>query len=191
MDKLLHTNTFSAGIEGSSEPKPPEPEQLDDQRLEEEIAEVFTSRKFLTHVLSALTGIAIVHTSVHIMAKISLPAIATGTLGTIATALLWANALTKIKVDGDSPSIDSEFVAESLKATGGVGAMWIVSSEQRQINRQAQAGAKAFIKEVEQFEVAATISPVWLTPLSVLLVGLIASAAFAVVFKRGNDDKFF
>ena len=190
MHRLLQNSTLSAGIE--EQPKQLEPEQLDNQRLEDELREVFANRKFLTHVLSALTGIAVIHGSVSIMAKVGLAAIATGTLGTIATAILFANALTKIKLDEDYPSIDSEFVAESLKAVGAAGAIWIVSSEQRKISRQTSAGAKAFIKEVEQFEVGrANVYPAWLTPLSVLLVGLIASAVFASVFKSKSDGKTF
>lgn len=188
LDQLLKNFTVTSGSE--TEETSGTPETKDSSRLEQEIREVFQNRRFLTQTLSALLGIATIRGSVHLMARLGLPAIATGTLGVITVALAFGHALTKIGISEGRPSIDSDFLIELLKASGIAGAVWLATDEQREISHQTSHGAKAFVEEVKQFEINLNPYPVWLMPLSVLGLGLVAIALLTIVFRR-NRHEFF
>jgi hypothetical protein len=187
-DQLLKNFTVTSGSE--TEETSETPETKDSSRLEQEISEVFQNRRFLTQTLSALLLIATIRGSVHLMARLGLPAIATGTLGVITVALAFGHALTKIGISEGRPSIDSDFLIELLKASGIAGAVWLATDEQREISHQTSHGAKAFVEEVKQFEINPNHYPVWLMPLSVFGLGLVAIALLTIVFRR-NRHEFF
>lgn len=188
LDQLLKNFTVTSGSE--TEETEETPETKDNSRLEQEISEVFQNRRFLTQTLSALLGIAAIRGSVHLMARIGLPAIATGTLGVVTVALMFGHALTKIGIQDGRPSIDSELAVELIKAFGVTGAVWLATDEQREISHQTSHGAKAFIEEVKQFEIEPNHHPIWLMPLSVFGLGLLAIALLAIVFRRNRHGIF-
>ncbi|MFP5274086.1 hypothetical protein [Coleofasciculus sp.] len=188
LDQLLNNFTVVSGSE--TEETPETPETLDSSRLEQEIREVFQNRRFLTQTLSALLGIATIRGSVHLMARLGLPAIATGTMGFIVVALAFGHALTKIGIQDGRPSLDSDFLIELLKASGIAGAVWLATDEHREISHQSSTGTKAFIEEVKQFEINPNSHPVWLMPLSVFGLGLLAIALLATVFRRHRREFF-
>lgn len=190
LDQLLQNFTTTQRTD-EIEGRPEEPETIDNNRLEQEIEEVFSNRRFLTSTLSALLSIATIRGSVHIMARIGLPAIATGAIGMIVVALAFGNALTKIGIQSGRPKIDSEFLIELIIASGVTGAIWLATDENRQISHAYGTGARAFVEEVKQFEIQPNSGkPVWLMPLSILAIGLIAIAFLAIVFRR-NRREFF
>lgn len=187
LDQLLKSFTVTSGqTEETSET----PETKDNDRLEQEIREVFQNRRFLTQTLSALLLIATIRGSVHLMARLGLPAIATGTMGVIVVALAFGHALTKIGISEGRPSIDSDFLIELLKASGIAGAVWLATDEQREISHQTSTGAKAFVEEVKQFEIEPNHHPIWLMPLSVFGIGLVLVALLTIVFKRNRHGIF-
>ena len=188
LDEIIKNFTVTSGNE--TEETSETPEALDSSRLEQEIREVFQNRCFLTQTLSALLGIAAIRGSVHLMARLGLPAIATGTLGVITVALAFGNALTKIGIQDGKPNIDSEFVVELIKASGVTGAVWLATDEQREISHQTSHGAKAFVEEVKQFEIEPNHYPIGSVPLSVFGIGLVAIALLTIVFRR-NRHEFF
>ncbi len=188
LDQLLKNFTVTSG--GTGDETRETPETKDSSRLEQEISEVFQNRRFLTQTLSALLGIATIRGSVHLMARLGLPAIATGTLGVITVALAFGHALTQIGISEGRPSIDSDFLIELLKASGIAGAVWLATDEHREISHQSSTGAKGFVEEVKQFEIEPNSHPVWLMPLSVFGLGLLAIALLAIVFRRNRHGIF-
>jgi len=188
LDQLLKSFTVTSGSE--TEETSETPETKDNSRLEQEIREVFQNRRFLTQTLSALLGIATIRGSVHLMARLGLPAYATGTLGVITVALAFGHALTKIGTSDGRPNIDSEFVVELIKAFGVTSAVWLATDEQREISHQTSHGAKAFVEEVKQFEIEPNPHQIGSVPLSVFGLGLLAIAFLAIVFRR-NRREFF
>jgi hypothetical protein len=188
LDQLLKNFTVTSGNE--TEETSETPETLDSSRLEQEIREVFQNRRFLTQTLSALLLIATIRGSVHLMARLGLPAIATGTMGVITVALAFGHALTKIGIQDGKPNIDSEFAVELIKAFGVTGAVWLATDEQREISHQTSHGAKAFVEEVKQFEIEPNHHPIGSVPLSVFGLGLLAIALLTIVFKRNRHGIF-
>lgn len=188
LDQLLKNFIVTSG--GTGDETRETPETKDSSRLEQEIREVFQNRRFLTQTLSALLGIATIRGSVHLMARLGLPAIATGTMGVIVVALAFGHALTKIGISEGRPSLDSDFLIELLKASGIAGAVWLATDEHREISHQSSTGAKAFVEEVKQFEIEPNSHPVWLMPLSVFGIGLVLVALLTIVFRR-NRHEFF
>jgi hypothetical protein len=188
LDQLLKNFTVTSGNE--TEETSETPETKDSSRLEQEIREVFQNRRFLTQTLSALLLIATIRGSVHLMARLGLPAIATGTMGVITVALAFGHALTKIGISEGRPSLDSDFLIELLKASGIAGAVWLATDEHREISHQTSHGAKAFVEEVKQFEINPNPYPIGSVPLSVLGLGLVLVALLTIVFRR-NRHEFF
>jgi len=188
LDEIIKNFTVTSGNE--TEETSETPEALDSSRLEQEIREVFQNRRFLTQTLSALLGIATIRGSVHLMARLGLPAIATGTLGVITVALAFGHALTKIGIQDGRPSIDSDFLIELLKASGIAGAVWLATDEHREISHQSSTGAKAFVEEVKQFEIEPNPHQIWLMPLTVFGLGLLAIALLSIVFRRNRHGIF-
>jgi hypothetical protein len=90
---------------GSTQPPKETPEDRDLNRLEQDIHEIFSSRRFLNKVLVALLGVTGSTTGIHLFARLGVPALASGTLGGIVIALCFGNALTKVRIDGGKPHI--------------------------------------------------------------------------------------
>ncbi|HEY9653653.1 MAG TPA: hypothetical protein V6C95_23530 [Coleofasciculaceae cyanobacterium] len=129
------------------------PEDKDLGRLEQDIHEIFSSRRFLNKVLVALWGVTGSTTCIHLFARLGIPALASGTLGGIAIALCFGNALTKVRIEGGKPHIDSEFFLALFQSLGVTGAMWVGARDYRQLNGLASVGRSEFLTEVKNFEI--------------------------------------
>ncbi len=131
----------------------PTPEERDLTRLEDEIHSVFEGRKFLTKAIATFLGCAAVNGSVHLLAQLGLPALASSSIGGILVGLFFANALTKIRVREGGPSIDKDFVVGITQAFSVTGALWMAFAEYRETSHQASEGREKFLAEVKAYEV--------------------------------------
>ncbi|MBW4565926.1 MAG: hypothetical protein KME32_33565 [Mojavia pulchra JT2-VF2] len=126
---------------------------LDAARLDEEIAGIVSTRRFLNKSLTAMTGVLLVNGGVHLAAKLGLPALAAGTLGGILFGLFLVNALTKIRHSEGQPSIDSDFFLSLAQAASVGTALWLSFTEHREIGTAAKDGRERFLVEVRAYEV--------------------------------------
>lgn len=129
------------------------PEERDLTRLEDEIHAVFEGRKFLTKAIATFLGCATANGSVHLLAQLGLPALASSSIGAILVGLFFANALTKIRVRDGRPSIEKDFVVAIAATCSVTGALWLAFDEYRQISHQASLGREQFLAEVKAYEV--------------------------------------
>jgi hypothetical protein len=129
------------------------PENKDLGRLEQDIHEIFGTRRFLNKVLVALLGATGSTACIYLFARLGIPALASGTLGGIVIALCFGNALTQVRIDGGKPHVDREFFLALFQALGVTGAMWVGARDYRQLNGLASVGKSEFLTEVKNFEI--------------------------------------
>ncbi len=129
------------------------PEQKDLERLESEIQGIFASRQLLNKALATFLGVVSSGTGIHLFARLGIPAVATGTIGGIIIALLFGNALTKIRIEQGRPTVDGEFFVALTQALGITGSMWMGSRGYRELSDITRTGKSQFLTEVKDFEV--------------------------------------
>lgn len=144
------TDLFS--LNSTEQPKET-PEDKDLDRLEQDIHEIFSSRRKLNKILVTLLGITGSTAGIHLFARLGIPALASGTLGGIVIALCFGNALTKIRIDRAKPHIDSEFFLALCVVLGVTGAMWVGARDYRQLHGLASVGRSEFLTSVKNFEI--------------------------------------
>lgn len=137
----------------TSERHEPTPEERDLTRLEDEIHSVFEGRKFLTKAIATFLGCAAANGSVHLLAQLGLPALASSSIGAILVGLFFANALTKVRVHQGRPSIERDFVVAMAQTFSVSGALWIAFEEYREVSHQTSLGREQFLAEVKAYEV--------------------------------------
>lgn len=131
----------------------PTPEERDLERLEDDIRSIFEGRKFLNKTIATFLGCAAANGSVHLLAQLGLPALASSSIGAILVGLFFANALTKIRVSEGRAHIDQDFLVGIAQTCGVTGALWQAFDEYRQISNQSRVGRERFLAEVKAYEV--------------------------------------
>lgn len=169
------------------EPREPTPEERDLERLEEDIRSIFEGRKFLNKAIATFLGCATANGSVHLLAHLGFPALASSSIGAILVGLFFANALTQIRVSEGRPSIDKDFLVGIAQTCGVSAALWQAFGEYRQISHAARVGREQFLAEVKAYEVLPSPSDTgrWLTA-GVGVVLLVLAIAVMTKGRRGN-----
>ncbi|NEP56800.1 MAG: hypothetical protein F6K31_07210 [Symploca sp. SIO2G7] len=164
--------------------RPPETsEELDNERLSEEIEAAFSQHRLINDALVTFLGFSAVGEGVLLFARWGIPGLATATIGGIALALFTAHTLTKITIVNGHPSIDGDFWTELVKTGAAGAALLAFSRESREVSKASHKGAKQFLEEVKAFEVTEPVNPVWTKP-GVALVTILILLTIAVIFGR-------
>lgn len=163
------------------------PEDLDAQRLEEEIERTFESRKLFTNLLITTTFTACNISATHFLSRVGLPAIGGSLLGGVAVAITLGNALTKIRINDGRPRVGKEFALGVLQSACVLTSVCVGSAPYHKRNQTAK-------KEIELFntEVQETYSPVMSrsNPLSMgvgVVGGVAALLLIGIVLGRKNN----
>lgn len=143
----------------TSEPRQATPEERDLERVEDDIRSIFEGRKFLNKAIATFLGCATANGSVHLLAQLGLPALASSSIGAILVGLFFANALTKIRVSEGRPSIEQDFLVGIAQTCGVTAALWQAFDEYRLLSDQASAGREQFLAEVKAYEVKPSPPP--------------------------------
>ncbi|MFB8788869.1 MAG: hypothetical protein U7123_08460 [Potamolinea sp.] len=145
-------NDFTNLFDPALQQREPTPEENDLERLEADIKGIFATRQLLNQALQTFCVVAGSSATLHLFARLGIPAVATGTMGGIVLALVFANALTKISISQGRPTLDNQFFLALSQALGVTGAMWVGGSE-KHIQDLAAKGRNEFLTEVRNFEV--------------------------------------
>jgi hypothetical protein len=164
------------------------PEELDLERLENDIQEIFNARRFANKLLTGLLGVIGSTAGVHLFAKLGIPALATSTLGGVVVAIAFGNALTSVRIENGRPTVDGDFFIALAQALGVTGSLWLGASEYRQLNHVAQKGTSTFLTEVKEFSVTPQ-SPDF-TRIGLVGVGLTLLIVAIAIFKGGTRSGY-
>ncbi len=129
------------------------PEQKDLERLEDEIQGIFATRQLFNKALATFLGVVGSGTGIHLFARLGIPALASGTIGGIIIALIFGNALTKIRIEGGKATVDGEFFLALTQVVGVTGSIWMGSRDYRELEGFTKQGKTQFLTEVKNFEV--------------------------------------
>lgn len=163
------------------EPKPATPEDLDLERLEGDIREIFNSRRFVNHVLVGLLGVMGSTAGVHLFAKLGIPALATTTLGGVVVIVAFGSALTAIRIEQGKPHIGGEFFVGLAQALGIAGSVYAGTHDYRELSSVAAKGKTQFLTEVKEFTI--TPQPPDFTRMGLAGLGLALLVLAVAVFK--------
>ncbi|MGB7440128.1 MAG: hypothetical protein WA919_03600 [Coleofasciculaceae cyanobacterium] len=175
----------------STEPEetltPQTPEQEDESRLESEIRGSFTDRKLINRAITTFNCIAAARGSLYLLARLGLPALATGTVGGVLIVAALGDALARVSINQGKPSIDGNFLAALVRTVGAGAAVWLSLDEQREISSATDSGSEQFVQEVKDFEVRDTAPPFWQTPWLGVVPVLVLMGILVIVGVRKND----
>jgi hypothetical protein len=156
----------------------PAPEDIDGERLEESIKEVFQNKQLLNKTLATFLGVFALNAGVSAMTSLGIGAIASGTVGSIVLGLFLANALTKLAYDGQF-HIDKDFLVASAQTVSVGASLWIAFDEYRHLSHVTKAGKQRFYQEVREYEVKPVPQDnllwVWGLGAGLIILGLVAA----------------
>lgn len=168
------------------ETQEPTPEEKDLTRLENDIQEIFNSRRFANKVLAGLLGVIGSTAGVHLFAKLGIPALATTTLGGVVVLIAFGNALTSIRINQGRPTVDGDFFIALAQAFGVTGSLWLGAYEYRHLSHVAAKGKNEFLTEVKEFSV--TPQPPDFTRMGLIGIGLALLVIGIAVLKAGTRN---
>ncbi|MGB7439845.1 MAG: hypothetical protein WA919_02160 [Coleofasciculaceae cyanobacterium] len=171
----------------SEEITQPTPEQEDESLLESEIRGSFTDRKLVNRAITTFLSIAAARGSLYLLARLGLPALATGTVGGILVVAALGDALCKVSINQGKPSIDGDFLASLVRVIGAGGIVWLSLDEQREVSSATAEGSEQFVQEVKEFEVRDTAPPFWQTPWLGVVPVLVLMGILVIVGAKRND----
>lgn len=170
------------------ESKTPTPEDLDLERLEGDIREIFNTRRCVNHVLAGLLGVIGSSAGIHLFAKVGIPAIASTTLGGVVVIVAFGSALTSIRIEQGKPHIGGEFFVGLAQALGITGSLWLGTQEYRQLSAVATKGKNEFLTEVKDFTI--TPQPPDFTRMGLVGIGLVLLVVAVAIFKGGTRNGY-
>ena len=167
-----------------------DPRQKDAERLEEEIQGIYENRRFLNKTISTFFAVTVSSAGINLITRIGLPMTATGTIGGLVLAVFLGNTISKIKLEGNRPKIDGEFIGSSIQTIGVGASFWAGCKEQREIERTAKVGKERFIEEVKTYEKKPQMKE---SPLEngASIAGLLLLLAIGILLIAKGDKKRF
>lgn len=166
----------------------PTPEDLDLERLENDIREIFNARRCANKVLTGLLGVIGSTAGVHLFAKIGIPTVASATLGGVVVLIAFGNALTSIRINQGRPTVDGDFFIALAQALGVTGSLWLGTQEYRQLSAVATKGKNEFLTEVKDFTI--TPQPPDFTRIGLAGVGLALLVVAVAILKGGTRNGY-
>lgn len=171
---------------GTPERQEPTPEEHDLTRLENDIREIFNSRRLVNKVLAGLLGVIGSTAGVHLFAKLGIPTLATSTLGGVVVIVAFGSALTAIRIEQGKPHIGGEFFVGLAQALGIAGSVYAGTHDYRELSHVAAKGKNQFLTEVKDFTV--TPQPPDFTRMGLAGLGLTLLVIAVAIFKGGTRN---